>query len=233
WLNIARLQFSKQGQSLIGLTTSSITRDNCIIANYAWLFHFIKHSTRSIHVIALRIHIYESWAYVNIMIQSKFNSKTMQPHTFSQGLRTRTRLEKGRECVVIRKKTRAQEFTKKRKGKIGRIRASITPCHYVKQNNILVKNLIKQMVGMVHIRSCRVECAEINELGENRDITLKIGFNGICLNLLELVERCTFGQKRKRVELIYYELILGKGGAWFCESELASWNTGDCHFNTQ
>lgn len=87
------------------------------------------------------------------------------------------------------------------------------------------------MVGMVHGRNCGVECAEINELSENRDVILKIGFDGIGLNLLELPERCTFGQKRKRVGWIH-ELILGKGEAWFCESELASWNTGDRHFNT-
>lgn len=87
------------------------------------------------------------------------------------------------------------------------------------------------MVGMVHGRSCGVERAEINELCENRDVILKIGFDGKGLNLLELPERRTFGQKGKWVGLIY-ELILGKGGVWFCESELASWNTRDGHFNT-
>lgn len=50
------------------------------------------------------------------------------------------------------------------------------------------------MVGMAHGRSCAVEWAKINELGENRDVFLKIGFDSTGLNLLQLPWRCTFGQ---------------------------------------
>lgn len=70
---------------------------------------------------------------------------------------------------------------------------SIMTCHYVKQNTILFRNLIEQMVGVVHGQSCAVEREEINELGENRGVILKIGLNYTCLNLHELPERCTFG----------------------------------------
>lgn len=90
------------------------------------------------------------------------------------------------------------------------------------------------MVGILHGRRCGVECAETNELGENRDVILKIGFDGIGLNLLELPKRYTFGQKRKRVEYgLIYELVLGKSGVWFCESELACWNAQHSHSNVQ
>lgn len=44
-------------------------------------------------------------------------------------------------------------------------------------------------MGIIHRGGGGTESAEINELGENRDVILEVGFNGKGLDLLELRKR--------------------------------------------
>lgn len=52
---------------------------------------------------------------------------------------------------------------------------------------------------MVHGSFCGVRGAEIDELGEDSDVILEMGFDCVSLNLLELFERGAFGYEGKKV----------------------------------
>ena len=52
------------------------------------------------------------------------------------------------------------------------------------------------MVGVFHRGNSRPGRAEIDELGEDSNVILEMGFNGISLNLFERAKRGAFRYKR-------------------------------------
>lgn len=53
-------------------------------------------------------------------------------------------------------------------------------------------------MGMVLKGSRRMERTATDELGEDSDVILEVGFDGKCLDLLELSERSPMGLERQR-----------------------------------
>lgn len=73
-------------------------------------------------------------------------------------------------------------------------------------------------MGVVHRGGRGIERTEINELGENRNVILEVGFSGKGLDLLELWERRALGYERERSVWV---------GFWVRES--AYLNRWGCH----
>ena len=117
----------------------------------------------------------------------------MQLPAFFQGFAAGAGLEKRRECVIIREDPRKKNLSEKGKCEKRGISASVAACHGVKEDNVWLGNLIEQVVSMLHRGSCRVEGAEVDELGEDIDVIVKVGLNGEGLELLELSKRGAFG----------------------------------------
>ena len=117
----------------------------------------------------------------------------MQLSAFFQGFAAGTCLEKRRECVIIREEARKKNLSEKGKCSKRGISAGVASSHGVKEDNVWLGNLIKQVVGVLHRGSRRVEGAEVDELGEDREVTVEVGFDGEGLELLELSKRGAFG----------------------------------------
>lgn len=74
--------------------------------------------------------------------------------------------------------------------------ACVAAGHGVEDNNVRVGNLVEQVVGVVHRGTSWVESAEVDELGEDRNVILEMGFDGKGLDLLELSQRRALGYER-------------------------------------
>nr|POE91465.1 hypothetical protein CFP56_61205 [Quercus suber] len=107
------------------------------------------------------------------MVETKFGTKAMQLFTFLQCLRACVCLEKRRE-------------------------AGVSTGHGVEDDNVWLENLVEQLVGMALKGSSRMESTATDELGEDSDVILEVGFEGKGLYLLELSERIAMGLERQR-----------------------------------
>ena len=79
------------------------------------------------------------------------------------------------------------------------MRACIAAPHGVEKDNVWLGNLVEHAVGMVHGRGCGAGSAGIDELGEDSQVILEVGLDGVGLYLLELSERGAFGYEGKKV----------------------------------
>ena len=70
--------------------------------------------------------------------------------------------------------------------------------HGVEDHNVWLENLVEQLVGMVLKGSRRMESTATDDLGEDSDVILEVGFDGKGLDLLELPERSAMGLERQR-----------------------------------
>lgn len=77
--------------------------------------------------------------------------------------------------------------------------AGVAAGNGVEDNNVWVGNLVEQLVGIVHGGGSWVGSAEIDELGEDRNVILEMGFDGKGLDLLQLSQRRDLGYERDRV----------------------------------
>ena len=59
-------------------------------------------------------------------------------------------------------------------------------------------NLVEQVVGVVHGGSCWAGGAEIDELGEDGDVILEMGFDGKGMDLLDFSQSRALGDERER-----------------------------------
>lgn len=133
------------------------------------------------------------------MVEPTFNGKAMQLHAFFYNLCVCTGLKERRESVVIGGKAKAEMLSKEQDGLKWGVGAGIATGHEVEKDNIWLGNLIEQEVGVVHGGSGGLESAEIDELGEYKDVVLEMSFYGIGLDLLELFEGGAFGEEREWV----------------------------------
>ncbi|PON58313.1 hypothetical protein PanWU01x14_167050, partial [Parasponia andersonii] len=95
-------------------------------------------------------------------------------------------LEEGWEGVLVGDNICRKNMSKERNSTKWGLRACIAAGQHVKDNNIWLRNLVEQVVGMVHGCRRRVNGAEVNEPYEDRNVILEMGFNGKGMNLLEL-----------------------------------------------
>lgn len=96
--------------------------------------------------------------------------------------------------------------------------ARVAASHGIEEDNVRLGNLVEQVLGVVHCgRGRGVERAEIDELGEDSNVVLEVGFYGGGMNLLELSERIAFGEEGKRGKVSL---------SWFGTWVLAYWNWG-------
>lgn len=127
-----------------------------------------------------------------------FDSKAMQLFTFFHGFGGSASLEEGRECVVIREKSRRYNLSKQRNHSEWGIRARVASSQGVEHDNVELRNLVEQLVCIVHGGGgIKFESAEVDKLREDRDVILEMSFDSEGLDLLELRERVAIGYERE------------------------------------
>lgn len=122
----------------------------------------------------------------------------MQLFAFLQSLRACTCLEEGREGVVIGGDARAKNIRKEHNRSKRRIGAGVATGQGVEDDNVRLGNLVEQVACVVHGRATGIECTQTDELGEDSEVILEVGFDGKGLDLLELSERGELGYERER-----------------------------------
>lgn len=112
----------------------------------------------------------------------------MQLFAFLQRLRPCTCLEEGREGIIVGEEARAQNIRKENNGSKRVIGASVAAGYRVEDDNVRLRNLVEQLVGVLHEGNTRIERTETDELGQHSNVILEMGFDSKGLDLLEIFE---------------------------------------------
>lgn len=102
------------------------------------------------------------------------------------------------------------------------IRARVASGQSVEDDNVGLRNLVEQLVGIVHGGGVKIEYAEVDELCEDRDVILEMSFDGEGLDLLELRERSALGYEREGSVCIGFGFGVRKGAylkRWGCHAK--------------